>query len=372
MIIAVNTRLRKEGQPAGYENFMFELLDQVTKKYPQHQFLYIFDMDFNNNRSFAKNVLPLVTGPETRTNLRLQYWFNYKIPAILRKHKADVFVSMDGICSMRTKKPQCLLISDLGFLQRTQPTKKNNARFYKKHTAGFLSMAKTIVTVSDPARSMIADEYKINATGIAVIRPGVDSVFKPMDWEEKELIKKKYTEGKAYFLSSGGIDQRSNLIKLLKGFSFFKKRQKSNMLLLVAGRVDESFKKELKTYKYRNDVILLEALTKEQLAKITAAAYAMVYPVLYDDLAIPPLQAMQCEVPLVVSNAGALPFICGNAALYADPADFTDIAEKMMLIFKDEHKAAALVQAGKALLQQHQWHISADLLMKSILKAVGN
>ena len=62
-----------------------------------------------------------------------------------------------------------------------------------------------------------------------------------------------------------------------------------------------NFKKELKTYKFRNEVKLLENLAKEDLAKITAAAYAMVYPVLYDDLALPPLQAMQCEVPVVSS-----------------------------------------------------------------------
>lgn len=372
MIIAFNTRLRKEGQPAGYENFMFELLDQVTKKYPQHQFLYIFDKAFDEDRCFAKNVLPIVAGPETKTNLRLQYWFNYKIPAILRKHKADVFISMDGICSMRTKKPQCLLISDLGFLHHLQSNKKSNVSFYKKHTAGFLGMAKSISTVSNHARLVIADQYKINAATIEVIRPVIDDIFKPIDWEEKENIKEKYTEGKAYFLFSGDIDQRSNLINLLKAFSFFKKRQKSNMLLLVAGKADESFKKELKTYKYRNEVMLLEDLTKETLAKITAAAYAMLYPVLYNDLALPALQAMQCAVPIVTSNTGALPSICADTALYAHPNSFTDIAENMMLVFKDEHKAAALVQAGKTLLSQYQWDRSADLLMKCILKAVDN
>jgi glycosyltransferase involved in cell wall biosynthesis len=144
------------------------------------------------------------------------------------------------------------------------------------------------------------------------------------------------------------------------------------MLLLVAGHADGSFKNELKNYKYRNEVLLLENLTKEELAKTTAAAYAMVYPVLYEDLALPALQAMQCGVPLVISNTGALLSMCGDAALYADPANFTDIAENMMLVFKDEHKAAALVDAGKALVQQYRWDRSADQLMGAILKAVDN
>ena len=144
------------------------------------------------------------------------------------------------------------------------------------------------------------------------------------------------------------------------------------MLLLIAGNADESFKKELKTYKFRNEVLLLENMAKEDLAKITAAAYAMVYPALYTDLALPPLQAMQCEVPVVAASAGALPSICGNAALYADPGDFKDIAENMMLVFKDEDRAKELVMAGKALLQQYQCDRSADMLMRSILKAINN
>ncbi|HEX2683559.1 MAG TPA: hypothetical protein VHL77_06485, partial [Ferruginibacter sp.] len=98
MIIAVNTRLEKEGQPAGYENFLFGILDRLTKKYTQHKFIFICDKPDDNSHSFPGNVQIVVTGPETKTNLRIQYWFNYKVPAVLQKYKADVFVSLEGIC----------------------------------------------------------------------------------------------------------------------------------------------------------------------------------------------------------------------------------------------------------------------------------
>jgi glycosyltransferase involved in cell wall biosynthesis len=367
MIIAVNTRLRKEEQPAGYEEFMFGLLDQLTKKFPEHQFLYITDRPFDTNHSLPKNVLPVVTGPETKNKLRLLYWFNYKIPAILRKHKADVFVSMEGICSLRTKLPQLLLISDLSLLKHL--SKKNTARSYRKNMAEFLKKAKSIATVSGHYQTVLTHEFRIKQENIEIIHPGIDAVFKPLDWEEQEITREKYAAGKAYFLFSGKVDQRSNIINLLKAFSFFKRRQKSNMLLIIAGKADEFFKKELKTYKYRNEVILLENLSKEELAKVTAAAYAMVYPVLYDSLGLPVLQAMRSGVPVIVSNSVTLSFICGNAALCTDPANVSDIAENMMLVFKDEQKVATLVEAGKTLLQQYNWDRSADQLMKCILKA---
>lgn len=372
MIIAVNTRLRKDEQPEGYENYLFEILSSLTQKFPEHRFLCLFDKPFDENLPFAKNVLPVITGPETSNSLRLQYWFNYKIPAVLRKYKADVFVSLEGICSLRTRKPQCLLISDLCFLHHPHLIKKQQARFFKKFMPAFLAKAKSIATVSAFSRSVLVDHYKISSDTIDLVMPGTADIFKPVDPEEKEIIIKQYAEGKAYFLFSGDINRRSNLINLLKAFSFFKKRQKSNMMLLIAGNAGEAFKKELKTYKYRTEVKLLENLPVKELARITAAAYAMVYPVLYADFALSPLQAMQCGVPVVTAGTGALPSICGDAALFADPENFTDIAENMMLVFKDEVKARALIKAGYARLQQYQGDKMADLLMHSILKAFHN
>ena len=368
MTIAVNTRLNKETQPEGYKDFLFELLGHLAKRFPQHQFIYIFDRPFDEKLAFAKNVTTVVTGPKTSSTLRLQYWFNYRVSTILRKCKANVFLSMEGICSLRTKVPQCLLLSDLSFLNDPQLLKKSQSGFYTKFTPAFLAKANSIGTVSVFSKSLIAERYKINVEEITVINPVIDKIFIPLDWEEKEIIKEKYTEGRAYFLFSGDISQRGNLINVLKAFSFFKKRQKSNMLLLIAGDADETFKTALKTYKLRNEVRLLEALTKEDLAKITASAYALVYPVFYTDLALPALQAMQSAVPVITSNTGGLPSVFGKAALYANPGDHEDIAGKMMLVFKDEDKANELVKAGNELLLQYKPDKTADLLMQYILK----
>jgi glycosyltransferase involved in cell wall biosynthesis len=367
MIIAVNTRLNKEMQPEGYESFLFTMLDHLAGKFPQHQFLYIFDEPSHDKLTFPKNVTAVVAGPKTSNSLRLQYWFNYKIPAVLRRHKADVFVSMEGICSLRTKLPQFLLVSDLSFLQSSSSAKKTAARFYKKNMPAFFAKAKVIAAVSEYSKNTISDQYKISAENITIIHPGVDDIFKPLDWQEQESIREKYAEGKSYFL----CNTNSNLINLLKAFTFFKKRQKSSMLLLIAGQTDESFKKELKTYKLKSEIKLLEDLDNAELAKITASAYAMVYPVLYDDIALPPLQALQCQVPLVISETGSLPSLFGDAALYVKPESFEDIAQKMMLVFKDEEGAKALVKAGSELMTQYRLDKNADLLMQCILNAAN-
>ena len=372
MIIAVNTRLPGQEQPQGYENFIFESLTRLTEKFTQHTFIFIFDKPCHNNQVFTKNVTEVIAGPEASNTLLLQYWFNYRIPALLKKYKADVFVSLDGICSLRTKLPQCLLIQELTFLTHPQFFKKSQTRFYKKFIPEFLAKAKTVATISVFSKTVIIDRYKIASDKIDVVYAGIDEIFKPCTPKEKESIKEKYTDGKEYFLFSGNINSHSNLINLLKAFSFFKKRQKSNMLLLIVGKPNDVFTKALKSFKFRNEVIIQDHLSKDDQAKITAATYAMIYPVLYDEFAIAPLQAMQCEVPVITSNTGALPSLCGNAALYSNPEDFKDIAEKMMLVFKDENKAGELVKAGIIQARQFQWDKTAALLWQCIQKAINN
>jgi glycosyltransferase involved in cell wall biosynthesis len=143
------------------------------------------------------------------------------------------------------------------------------------------------------------------------------------------------------------------------------------MLLLIAGETDANFKKELKTYKLRNEVKLVEDLVKAELAKITASAYALVHPVFYDEIPLPVLQAMQCGVPVITSQKEPLASIFGEAAIYFNPESHEDIAQKMMYVFKDEEKAKQLVKAGNELMLQYQLDKNADLMMKCILKCAN-
>lgn len=144
------------------------------------------------------------------------------------------------------------------------------------------------------------------------------------------------------------------------------------MLLLIACKTDEQFKQDLKTFKFRNEVKLLENLSNEEVAKVAAAAYAMVHPASYDAFATVPLGAVQCKVPVLCSNTAVMTEFLGNAALYFNHEDFKDIAEKMMLVFKDEDMAKRLVKAGEIQCRGYDWEKTAGLLWQSILKAIDN
>lgn len=352
------------------KDFIPDIFLRLAKQYPQHQFIFIADKNFAEKFIPSKNIIVVLAGAEIKKPLLLQYQLNYKIPAILRKHKADVFISTGGYCSLRTKVPQCIIINDLSFLKQASFYSNSWLRFYKSNTVKFLNKATTIIATSQCLKNEIVQQYKIAGEKIGVAYYSNEN-FKPLSEQQKETVKQTYTGGLEYFLYSGPIHPLQGLTVLLKAFSFFKKRQKSNMQLIIASKnaaADNAFIKSLASFKYRNEVKVLDNLPDETLAAITGAAYALVYPSIYKGITAPLTQAMQSDVPSITANAAVAKEIGGGAAVYLNNGDFNDIADKMMLLFKNEDKRNELVTEGRQQAVLHNWNKTDDTIWEAILK----
>lgn len=369
MIIAVNTRFLLADYLEGYGYFIHECFKRITRDHPEHQFIFIFDRPYDPRFIYEKNVTPVVIGPPARHPLLWKWWYDVKIPLILKKYKADIFVSADGYCSLTTSVPQCLVIHDLAFLHYPSFIKKSHLIYYRRYIPGFLKKAHSIVTVSEFTKADIHQRYKINNEKINVVYNAAKPGFKPVSEEVKEMVKLKYTDGKEFFIYTGSVHPRKNLLNLLKGFSFFKKRLKSNFKLVIVGRLAwhyESFLKDLETYKFRHDVILTGYLPEKELISLTASAYAMVYPSLFEGFGVPVIEAMQSGVPVITSAGSAMQEIARDAALYADVTNPSDIGEKMMHLYKDENQRDLLIQKGLQKAAEYSWQKTSGLLWQSI------
>jgi glycosyltransferase involved in cell wall biosynthesis len=374
MRIAVNTRFLLNDYLEGYGYFIHETLSRITRANPDHEFLFLFDRSYDQRFLYAENVKPLVVGPPARHPLLWKLWYDFRVPAVLKKYKADLFLSCDGFCSLNTAVPQCLVLHDLAFLHFPGFTSRSHLLYHKRYVHKFLQKARTIATVSEFSKKDIIANYPVDPSKIRVIYSGVKEIFQPLGYEQRQPVMEKYTGGKAYFIYTGAIHPRKNLFNLLKAFSLFKKRLQSNMKLVIAGRLAwnyEHFTESLKTYKYRDDVILTGYVDEKELALLTASAYAMVYPSLLEGFGVPVLEAMQAGVPVISSLGTAMEETGGDAALYADPHSYEDIGEKMMLIYKDENFRKQLIQKGLDRSRLYGWDKTARLLWELILKTAG-
>jgi glycosyltransferase involved in cell wall biosynthesis len=95
-----------------------------------------------------------------------------------------------------------------------------------------------------------------------------------------------------------------------------------------------------------------------------------VFPSLYEGFGIPPLEAMQCRVPVVASSATSIPEVVGNGALLFDPYNVEDIADKLDQVLNQKADLDRLLQAGLKQAGQFSWEASARKTI-ALLESVG-
>ena len=112
------------------------------------------------------------------------------------------------------------------------------------------------------------------------------------------------------------------------------------------------------------------AMARNVLTRLTASAYALIYPSFFEGFGVPVLEAMECEVPVITSTGSSMQEIAGDAALYADPGNYIELADKMMHLYKDEMLRASLLQKASTVVSQYTWDKTARLLWQAIQKAI--
>ncbi len=373
MRIVINIYGTIKNTSRDYLNFVSESFKRMVKDHPEHEFIFISGKYFNQDAIVAENSIQVLSDSPGNNPIAWKWWYDVKIPALLKKHKADLFVSCDGCCSLTTKVPQCLLINDLSFLSFPEFVKKSHRLFYKRYVPKFLQKAKSIVAVSGVIKNELVKNYGAAFEKVVRVNSSPAEIFNAISTTEKILTKEKLTECKEYFLYEGPIRPDKNLINLLKAFSIFKKTQQSSMKLVLAGEIMKGYKsfgENLKTYKYRNDILMLQEVAEIELVKVMGAAYAWINPTFYDGFGVSALEAMQAEIPVLVSENTATKELAGDAALYLNPSIISDIAAQMMTLYKDEELRSKLIEKGKLVLEKQSWDATAKLLWQSIEKSL--
>ncbi|MEO6833433.1 MAG: glycosyltransferase family 1 protein, partial [Chitinophagaceae bacterium] len=163
------------------------------------------------------------------------------------------------------------------------------------------------------------------------------------------------------------------VVALLQAFIKFKKHHRSPIKLVIVGRMAWKFEELAalrETMPFKNDVVWAGYMNVEELSKVMGAAYALVYPSLFEGFGIPILEALKCNVPAIVSNTSSMPEVAGDAALLVDPNDVADIAAKMGMLYKDEDLRNKLIAAAKLQAAKFDWKKSAEILWESMMRCV--
>ncbi len=372
MRIAVNTRLLLKGRLEGIGWFTWQTLEPMIRNHPEHDFYFIFDRPYDPSFIAAPNVHPVVIGPQARHPLLFMPWLECSVPHVLKKYQIDLFLSPDGFLSLRTSVPTCLVVHDLAFEHFPHHMRWSQRNYWRWFSPRFARKADRLVTVSDFSKQDIVSRYGIEPEKIDIVPNGAHPFYQPLSWEEKQEVKQKLTGGAQYFVFAGALHPRKNVARLLHAFVRFKKRQRSNFKLVIVGRLAWKYEEILRLKEempVRDEVIWTGYQEVDALSRIMAAAYALVYPSLFEGFGIPILESMQCGVPVIVSRTSSMPEVAGDAGLLIDPESVEDIAEKMEYLYKNEHERSRLAAKALERSREFSWEKSSALLWESMMAA---
>lgn len=224
--------------------------------------------------------------------------------------------------------------------------------------------ARHVICVSEFTRSEAIRLGNLDAARISVVPLGVDS-----DWTA--AVKPRAPGAAPYLLFVGLVKPHKNLRGLLSAFEAIASTIPHD--LVVVGRhtglrgVDDAALTQAGRLAPR--VRVLESVSRSRLVELMTGADLLVQPSLYEGFGLPPLEAMAAGTPVVAARAGALPEVCGDAALYCDPSSAADIGRAIVEALRDTSLRTRLRERGRERARRYTWSACAAATAAILLAA---
>jgi glycosyltransferase involved in cell wall biosynthesis len=373
MNIAVNTRLLIRDKLEGIGWFTYETLKRITTQHPGHHFYFIFDRPYDPEFIFSANITPVVLSPPARHPFLFCFWFEFRLPRLLKRLKPDLFLSPDGYLSLKTSIPSLAVFHDLNFEHYPKDLPYTFRKYYRYFFPKFAEKAVRICTVSEFSKQDIILQYGKSPDRIDVVYDGAGESYEPLLPEQIEQIRNKYTSGCPYFIFIGSLHPRKNLVNLFKAFDLFRNEHPGKIKLMIVGAKKwwtKEISKAFREMKFSDDVIFSGRLNSGEIVQVLGASLALTYVSYFEGFGIPVVEAFRCGVPVITSNVTSMPEIAGDAALLIDPFDPGSIAGAMRKIADDEGFRRDLIRKGGNRKNVFTWQRTADLLWESIEKVM--
>lgn len=279
----------------------------------------------------------------------------------LNKEKLDIIHFPHFNIPILYRRPYTVVVHDLtlSLFPGQKMTRWYHRLAYHLTIRNATKKAKKIIAVSKNTKKDIENFLKIPAEKIEVVYNGISTKFTLLpDTSRFKKTLKKYKIKIPFLLYTGVWRNHKNLPRLIQAFKILKDRLK-NIQLVITGKPDPHYpevKNTVKEFDLENSVIFPGLVEDKELVHLYNAALFFIFPSLYEGFGLPPLESMKCGTPVIASNVSSIPEICGEKnAIYFDPENINDIAEKIYMLYKDADLQAKLIEAGLEHAAKFSW-----------------
>jgi glycosyltransferase involved in cell wall biosynthesis len=219
-------------------------------------------------------------------------------------------------------------------------------RIFTRKVQYACDIADTIIAISEQTKRDLIDFFHADENKIQVVYQGCSNIFRQKVNKEQLLyVKLKYNLPDTYILNVGALEPRKNLKNLVLALASLLPSI-DIPIVAVGGRTDYTAEVESLAKTVGVHLQCVSGADFVDFPAIYKGATLFCYPSIFEGFGIPILEAMCVGVPVLTSTGSCFAETGGDAALYADPADTNDIAQRLTDIIGNRNMQKKMVEKG--------------------------
>lgn len=341
------------GLHSGVEQAIAGLLEGLGAAGGGHEYLVVHQRGYEPSGGAGMRSVPAPGWVRGRA-LRIVYQ-QCGLPAAL-KGRCDVLHAPGYVLPLSWRGPAVLTVYDLIALQFPQYCKPSNVWHYRALLPPSLRRAQAIVVPSRTVAQDIAKWFPAVADKVRVIPLGIEKAFQPAAEEQVVALRQRLNLPERFLLCVGNLEPKKNLAAVVEAFDRVAEEMPHD-LVLAGGKSwgEGALGHALSGLGHAARVHRVGYVPAADLPSLYSAAELLIQWSLYEGQGLPPLEAMACGTPALVSDGGALPETVGEAAWVVPLGPPEVLAAELLTLLKDPQTLQHLRERGQEHASAFTW-----------------
>jgi glycosyltransferase involved in cell wall biosynthesis len=356
-------------------------LTQFLKRLPPSGALFeLFGWDFDRY-AYSEDAPDLVFVPQCFVNGKTAnaLWHLYKYPEFAKNRSYDAcfFPAAHRRPPNKSPCPAIGVVHDMATYWGNPRTREHLGAVLRVVFPDSLRRLDRVIAVSEWVKQELTERAKVKESRIVVVPNGVDhALFFPRPHnEESAVLIQPFSFQRPYVLCVSRIDHPvKNHIRLIKAFGIFKERTRFPHRLVLAGgdrNNADKVKAAAARSPWRSDIFFTGHFPLKSLPELYSGADFVVLPSMYEGFGMGVLEAMASGIPVACARAASLPETAEHAALYFDPHNTEDMADRMVTLATDRGIYDECRRLGLERARAFSWDICVERTLLLILEMAG-
>ena len=352
----------------GLGNYSRDTIRILSTYFPSNSYhLYSPKPTTNNRLNFLKAQKNIQTHtPEKWIHKSFSgLWRSVGIKRQLKKDRIELFHGLSHELPFtihKTNIKTIVTIHDLIFLRYPDFFKKIDRNIYLQKIKYACKVADRIIAVSQQTQNDLINFLKIDEQKIDVVYKGCHSIFQNrINNNELHNIKTSLNLPDKYLLYVGSIEERKNLISLLKCLTLMPHKR---LVIVGNGKSYKQFCLDfINQHDLKDRIVFLSKLSLIEIAGVYQNAEMLIYPSLFEGFGIPILEGLFSGIPVITNKNGCFKEPGGKSTLYIDPLNINEMKSAIEKISNNENLKNSIIKDGI----KHASNFTDDKIAKNLM-----